>query len=167
VIAVAALALAGLEVAVLVHDRLTSVNIPLSDGTQRPADCAPGDQDPYVYSPSRLRVLSPCLHVTGTVRGISVEHDGDRHINVELDAPYTDLLTPGNVAQFDRLVVEPICVGGGSEPDVAAECAADPDPLTRLPEIGQHLWLEGRYVIDTNHFNWAELHPLYRWGAMP
>jgi hypothetical protein len=56
---------------------------------------------------------------------------------------------------------------GRPHPDVAAECAADPDPLTRLPEIGQHLWLEGRYVIDTNHFNWAELHPLYRWGAMP
>jgi len=85
-IAVIAVALAGLESTVLVHDHLSSIRVPISGGTQQPADCSRGDQDPYVYSPSRLSVLSPCVRVTGTVRGISVEHDGDRHLNLELDA---------------------------------------------------------------------------------
>jgi len=55
-------------------------------------------------------------------------------------------------------------VGGGDGPEVSAECAVDADPLTQLPVIGQHVWLEGRYVLDSNHFYWAELHPPYRWG---
>jgi hypothetical protein len=165
-IALTAVAVVGLESAYLVHDRLTSIHVPISSGTPRPADCVPGDQDLYVYSPARLRVLSACLRVTGTVRGVSIEHDGDRHLNVELDPQYDGLLTPGNEAQFHRLVVEPICMGGGDEPSVAAECARDPDPITVIPEIGQRVWLEGRYVLDTNHFSWAELHPLYRWGGL-
>jgi hypothetical protein len=166
-IAATAVTIAGLETAFLVHDHLTSIRVPISAGTPQPADCVPGDQDPYVYSPSRLRVLSPCLRMTGTVRGISVEHDGDRHLNVELDPQYESLLTPGNEAQFNRLVVEPICVGGGDEPAVAAECATDPDPIEAIPEIGERVWFEGRYVLDSNHFYWAELHPLYRWGVLP
>jgi hypothetical protein len=166
-IATAAVAIAGLETAFLVQDALLSIRVPISSVTQRPADCALGDQDPYVYSPARLRVLSPCLRVTGIVRGISVEQDGDRHLNVELDSQFANLLTPGNETQFNRLVVEPICMGGGDELDIAAECAKDPDPLTKIPDIGQRVWLEGRYVLDSNHFFWAELHPLYRWGTLP
>jgi hypothetical protein len=27
-----------------------------------------------------------------------------------------------------------------------------------------HSWMEGRYALDSQHGNWAELHPLCRWG---
>lgn len=163
-IATLAVGVAAFEGAVLVHGRLTSVSIPVGVPEARPSDCVPGDQDPYVYSPDRLHVLAACLRVTGTVRGISVEADGDQHIQVELDAPYWSLLTPGNDTQFGRLVVEPVCVGDTDEPDAKRACAGDRDPVVDLPTIGQHVWIEGRYVVDSNHYYWAEFHPLYAWG---
>jgi len=33
--------------------------------------------------------------------------------------------------------------------------------------VGAHVWMEGRYVADSEHGGWAELHPLHRWGAAP
>jgi hypothetical protein len=26
--------------------------------------------------------------------------------------------------------------------------------------------MEGRYILDSQHHAWAELHPLYRWGPI-
>jgi hypothetical protein len=62
------------------------------------------------------------------------------------------------------MVVEPICVRSVSQTDAIEACAADPDPMTALPRVGDHVWMEGRYVLDLEHDSWAELHPLYRWG---
>jgi hypothetical protein len=39
--------------------------------------------------------------------------------------------------------------------------------VTVLPAQGQRVWMEGRYVQDGEHGDWAELHPLYRWGDEP
>ncbi len=79
------------------------------------------------------------------------------------------MLTPGNQQQCAQgvcglLVVEPICVHSVSQADAVSSCAADRDPLTALPTVGRHVWLEGRSVLDRDHSDWAELHPLYRWG---
>jgi hypothetical protein len=56
-------------------------------GFQEPSfesECKPNDQDRYVYRPSRLRVISECVRVTGTVKAIYLpgrEDDGDVGIN--------------------------------------------------------------------------------------
>jgi hypothetical protein len=64
------------------------------------------------------------------------------------------------------LVVEPVCVRSVSQADAVSTCAADGDPIDSVPAtVGAHLWLQGRYVFDLQHGGWAELHPLYRWGA--
>ena len=123
--------------------------------------CSPGDQDAFVYSPDRLRVLLACQHVSGVVRSFDAATDGDRHYYVELDPEYRYLLTPDNLK---GLVVEPVCVGPTDAPKIAALCSHDPDPVVEMPPIGTHVWMEGRYVLDSNHGSWAELHPLYRWG---
>ena len=131
--------------------------------------CAVSDQNSYIYNPDRLSVRAACLRVTGVVLAIRTEADGDLHIRVQLDPPFRGMLTPGNQQQCGKgvcglLVVEPICVHSVTQADAISECAADPDPLKALPAVGTHVWLEGRSVLDRDHYDWAELHPLYRWG---
>jgi len=131
--------------------------------------CAVSDQNSYIYNPDRLTVRAACVRVTGTVLAIRTEADGDLHVRVQLDAPFRGMLTPGNQQQCGQgvcglLVVEPICVHSVTQTDAIAICAADPDPVRSLPTVGAHIWLEGRYVLDRDHYDWAELHPLYRWG---
>ena len=127
--------------------------------------CQPTDQDSYVYHPSRLTVMAPCIRVSGTIAAIRKEADGDRHILVALDPQYAYLLTPANANELGDLVIEPVCVGSVTQTDAIGVCGSDHDPLDISGlTIGAHLWLEGRYVLDTSHGGWAELHPLYRYG---
>ena len=131
-----------------------------------PAGCTPTDQDQYIYHPARLVVRSSCIRVTGIIATKKVEADGDVHIRLALDPGFESLLTPANANQHGDLVVEPVCVDPVSQADAVATCKSDPDPLKTLPAVGAHVWLEGRYVTDSQHGGWAELHPLYRWGAL-
>jgi hypothetical protein len=134
--------------------------------TSDPA-CQPTDQDRYAYRPARLQVLLPCLRVTGTIVRSSAEADGDVHIDLRLDAPYEGMLTPGNDAADGLLIVEPVCQFPPVQAESIRVCASDPDPLSgALPLVGDHVWIEGRYVLDLQHHAWAELHPLYRWGKV-
>ena len=104
--------------------------------------------------------------MTGTVAAIRHEADGDLHILIALDPPFRDLLRPSNQGEeLGDLVVEPVCVFKVTQTDAKATCAKDADPLRDLPTVGMVLWMEGRYVLDTQHGGWAELHPLYRWGT--
>jgi hypothetical protein len=133
-----------------------------------PDGCAPTDQDAFVYRPARLQALRPCVRVTGTIVASSAEADGDVHINVRLDTPYEALLVAGNAFEDGALIVEPVCQFPPLQAEAIRVCASDPDPLAGgLPRVGDHVWLEGRYVLDLQHHAWAELHPLYRWGPAP
>ncbi len=130
--------------------------------------CRPTDQDRFVYHPARLEVLAACVRVTGTVAFIRREADGDLHIGLALDAAYAHLVVAANQgAERGDLVIEPVCELRVTQADAIAICAADHDPLRGLPTLGEHVWMEGRYVADLDHGGWRELHPLYRWGAAP
>lgn len=131
-------------------------------------NCEPTDQDAYVYNPTRLVVLAACIRVSGVVEAIRTEADGDLHILLALDPEFVGLLRPANQGvELGDLVVEPVCVRQVTQSDAVATCAADVDPLDApLPGIGGHVWMEGRYVLDSEHGAWAELHPLYRWGPL-
>ena len=138
--------------------------------TSKPAAvaCRATDQDRYVYHPARLEVLRSCLRVSGTVAFIRQEADGDLHMGLALDAPYRNLVVAANQgAERGDLVIEPVCELRVTQANAAATCAVDPDPLRSLPGLGEHVWMEGRYVTDVQHGGWRELHPLYRWGALP
>ena len=127
--------------------------------------CTPGDQDQYVNRPERLQLLRPCLRVTGTVDYLHIENDGDVHIRARLDPPYQSLLVDGNnKVEGGDLVVEPVCYALPLQADVMRLCASDPDRISSIPQLGDHIWMEGRYVLDIGHTSFAELHPLYRWG---
>jgi hypothetical protein len=143
----------------------TAIPSPTASTVASPFACVPTDQDQYVYNQERLQVIAGCLQVTGVVAEIRTEADGDLHILLALDAAFAHLLTPGNQGvERGDMVVEPICVRSVSQTDAIEACAADPDPMSTLPRVGDHVWMEGRYVLDLEHDAWAELHPLYRWG---
>jgi hypothetical protein len=129
--------------------------------------CAPTDQDRYVYQPARLKILRACLRVSGVVEDVEPSPDGDITFLLRLDLPYRGLLTPANRGQRGDLVVEPVCTVQPVIPGPIALCASDPDPYAGpFPTVGEHVWMEGRYALDLNHGGWAELHPLYRAGAL-
>ncbi len=129
--------------------------------------CSPSGQDRYVYDPDRLQVVAPCLRVTGRVEAVHSGSDGDTILLLDVDPAYRELLTPGNDAgeTGGSLDIEAVCTIPPLEPIVYAVCAGDPDPVSGpYPGVGEHVWMEGRYILDLNHEAHAELHPLYRFG---
>jgi hypothetical protein len=97
----------------------------------------------------------------------AAEPDGDIHIQLQVDAPYQSLLTPGNEFVEGNLIIEAICQYVPPMIEALRICASDPDPfLGPFPNVGDHIWVEGRYVLDLGHNSQAELHPLYRWGKV-
>lgn len=127
-------------------------------------NCDAGDQASYIYHPERLAVLADCIHVSGIIEEIRNEADGDLHMLLKLDPEYNTLLTPANSNELGDLVIEPVCVKTPTQADAILPCSTDPDPLQILPVAGDRVWMEGRYVTDTEHGGWAEIHPLARWG---
>lgn len=148
-----------------------SVDVPRGAVTLQPAQCEPTDQDAYVYSPDRLEVLSPCIRVSGIVQGVSFNpFDGDALVELKVDAEFERYLTRANqVERGGNLHVEIVCFSNSliMNSHARSACAQDPDPLRGfMPAIGQHVRMEGRWVLDHSHGGYAELHPLYRWEAL-
>jgi hypothetical protein len=135
--------------------------------TPTAAACTPTDQDLYVYNPGRLRVMAACLRVSGVIDVIRTEADGDLHILLKVDPEFANLLRATNQGEeLGDLVIEPVCAQSVTQADAESTCATDRDPYAGpFPQAGQHVWIEGRYVLDLEHGSWAELHPLYRWGT--
>lgn len=145
-----------------------TVAVPRGMVTPQPAQCEPTNQDQYVYLEDRLEVVSPCIRVTGTVGNIvNNPVDGDATMALIVDPAFQQYLTLANREELNgALHVEVICfLGPIINPNARASCAANPDPVRGpLPRVGEHVWMEGRWVLDHSHGGWAELHPLYRWG---
>jgi hypothetical protein len=121
-----------------------------------------------VYRPQRLRVVDACTTVTGVVRFVRHEADGDLHINVTVDPEFASLVNASNRAQQrGDLVIEivpadaPGCVAG--EP-LARRGSYDVGVCTGAfvvaPPVGARVRVTGAHVIDTLH-GWAELHPVW------
>lgn len=143
------------------------VGAPVTTAQLATSTCTPGNQDRYVYRPARLRRVAACIRAHGTIVTRTMEADGDIHLQLRLDAPDRVLLNAGSAEEGGNLVVEAICQFPPLRADAIRICATNPDPFPGpLPNVGDHVWMEGRYVVEVQHGAWSELHPLYRWGAM-
>jgi hypothetical protein len=114
----------------------------------------------HIYNPARLQVIDTCKSVTGVIESKRVEKDGDYHIRVKLDPPFSNLINSANIKnQFGDLVVEPICVNKVTQADAISACQNFRQNIS-IPPIGSHVDITGSYVLDREHGNWAEIHPV-------
>ena len=125
----------------------------------------------------RFIVVKQCVTITGTVVWTHYfNDDGDANFNVALDAPYKNMLAPGNYdvkyvthnkPPVAALHIETICQGpviSNSSENVGACNGYDgPDFRTVLPKVGQHVMVTGRYLVEFPEVvgGLAELHPVY------
>jgi len=117
----------------------------------------------HVYKPDRLRVLQPCITVTGTIDFIRHEPDGDDHVGLKLDPQFSSLVNSCNAtclggAEHGDLVVEPVCVTAPTQADAVSSCVGYRNPIV-IPPVGSHVSMTGAYVLDLDH-GWTEIHPL-------
>ncbi len=123
----------------------------------------PSDPNSHVYNPDRLKVLSSCISVTGTIDFIRHEADGDYHIGLKVDSQYSNLPNACNStcaggAEHGDLVVEPVCMDAPVQPDAISSCVGYHNTIV-IPPVGSHVEMTGAYVLDQVH-GWTELHPL-------
>jgi hypothetical protein len=121
----------------------------------------------HVYNPQRLQVVSPCKSVLGVIESKRVEKDGDYHIRIKLDPSFSNLINSANIKnQFGDLVVEPICVNKVTQADAISACQNFHQNII-IPPIGSHVNITGSYVLDKEHGNWAEIHPVTSMTKIP
>jgi hypothetical protein len=125
----------------------------------------------------RFIVVKQCVTITGTVVWTHYfNDDGDANFNVALDAPYKNMLAPGNYdvkyvphnkPTIAAMHIETVCQGpvtSNSSENVGACNGYDgPDFRSVLPKVGQHVMVMGRYLVEFPEVvgGLAELHPVY------
>ena len=115
----------------------------------------------HVYNPYRLTIVKSCITASGVVDNVLQEADGDYHVRLALDSQYSNLTnSANNQYQYGDLIVEIICALPITQPDAVSACQNYTNSIT-VPSINNHITVTGPYVLDTNHSNWAEIHPVY------
>ncbi|MCL4310572.1 MAG: DUF3761 domain-containing protein [Actinomycetota bacterium] len=118
----------------------------------------------HIYHPQRLRRISDCVTITGTIAAIRKEADGDYHILLSVDGQFTNMINRRNIdEQHGDLVLEPVCQNRITQEDAKSACDAFSYPIA-IPAVGQRVTVTGDYVLDTEH-GWNELHPVYSFSA--
>lgn len=123
----------------------------------------------HVYHQARLKVLQPCIAVTGTIvdatagkkkDGVRHEADGDTHGWVKLDAAFSNLLDDGNrTNEGGNLVFEVVCKYPVKQADARQACRNYHSPIA-LPAVGCMVRITGSLVEDQEHAKWNEIHPV-------
>jgi len=105
-----------------------------------------------VQRPGQLTVLdgsNPCRTITGVKTSSHVEHDGDCHVNVKPDAPFTGLLNGvNNSAAGGNIITEVI-----------------PSHVIPIPTNGSHIQVFGTWVND-HATGWNELHAVWSYQIL-
>src|SRR3954451_6077655 len=115
----------------------------------------------HVYHPQRLQIIDGCKKVSGIIESKKSEPDGDFHIRLKLDSQFSNLINSANVnGQRGDMVVEPICQHAITESVAAALACSNFQQNINIPEVGSHVNITGSYVLDKEHNNWAEIHPV-------
>ena len=104
------------------------------------------------HTPERLRIIEPCITVEGTVAGTpKLFEDGDYCFDLSVaNGTYAQLVDPGNlVLRKGHLHVE----------IVRADQTRILGALGGEVCSGDRLIVRGPLVVDTDHGQWAEVHP--------
>lgn len=134
--------------------------------TSNSSGCRAGDlaggrtQTSGVWNPSRLRVLSTCVTVTGIVEALLPTSgpavDGDYSFDIRVDAGYEWTLSLGSY----------VLNGGNLHVEVVpSDQAAVLGNRTLAP--GAHILVTGAWVLDTDHGWFSEIHPAWSVVVLP
>src|SRR5437899_9995888 len=120
------------------------------------SECSDPDSiSSHIYNPDRLDVIKSCTTASGFVDNVLKEADGDYHIRLALDSQYSSLTNAANDQyQYGDLVVEIICALPITQSDAVSACQNYTNNIT-IPSINDHITVNGPYVQDTVHSNWA------------
>ena len=131
-------------------------------GTSHPSTCSDSDSiSSHVYNSYRLTIVQSCITASGVVENVFEEADGDYHVRLALDDQYANLTNSANVDyQYGDLVVEIICALPITQQDAVSACQGYTNNIT-IPRVNDHITVTGPYVLDTEHNNWAEIHPAH------
>jgi len=123
---------------------------------------------------ARFTVINECVTVSGTVTWTHYfNDDGDANFNIALDPQYKSMLGPGSYSNVfaskygpPAMHIEVVCqapVTSKSSMNVGA-CDGYNGPVFKLPKIGQHVKVTGRYQIEMPEMpgGITELHPVYQ-----
>src|SRR5215467_5877455 len=112
----------------------------------------------HVYRRGRLHIVHACIAVTGTIKHVKREADGDDHIQLAVDPEFSKLLNAKNrSAQGDTLIIETICQGPAFQADAHAACHGFHSSVDIFP-AGTKVRVVGSYVLDMAQ-GWMEIHP--------
>lgn len=143
-------------------------------GTTTTPDGCDASINDHVYHSNRLIVKQDCITVTGTIvdatggkqpDGVRHEADGDTHGWLAVDDK--SLLNSGNINdESGNLVFEIICRFPVTQADAITACQNYTDHV-QLPPVGSRVKIVGRYVQDTFHGQWMEIHPVASITVIP
>jgi hypothetical protein len=147
--------------------------------TPPPPDACDPAISTHVYHPHRLIVKQDCVAVTGTIvdataplstrepDGVRHEPDGDTHGWLNVDPEFQNLLNAGNLNdEGGNLVFEIVCRFHVTQADAKSACSNYTDRVT-LPPVGSRVRIVGRFVQDTFHGQWNEIHPVTSITVIP
>jgi hypothetical protein len=130
----------------------------------------------HIYNPARLKILDPCISVTGTIvdatagkhkDGVRHEADGDTHGWLKVDPQFANLLNAGNKSdQGGNLVFEIPCKFTVTQADAIAACKGIKNMLV-IPPAGTRVSITGSLVQDQEHAKWIEIHPVSKIDVLP
>jgi hypothetical protein len=123
----------------------------------------------FATAKDRLKLITKCITVTGTIVSASPELDGDYHIRVRVDPQFKKLLNgKNNTGQKGFLVVEPMCAKKPKQRDTVDEgvCNGFKQSLFKASMRGQRVSVTGDYVQDMEH-GWREIHPVTSIALIP
>jgi len=106
-----------------------------------------------VHHPNRLKILESEKKVSGVVRGVKSELDGDIHIRLYIEDK--GLLTKNNYKDEDVcLVLEIVC----TKESIFSTCKNYKNKIL-IPKVGDSIQVSGPYVYDKIH-GINEIHPV-------
>jgi len=115
----------------------------------------------FATAEDRLKLISPCMTVTGTLHFVRYEKDGDAHLRLDVDAEFKKFLNGKNALEENMLVVEDMCDHKTTQADAIKEavCKGYHQGAYNPSMNGKRVAVTGAYIEDEEH-GWRELHPI-------
>lgn len=115
----------------------------------------------FATAQDRLRPITACKTVTGTLHFVSYEDDGDAHLRLDVDPQFKKLLNAKNADEDYMLVVEDMCDKDPTQQDTIKEgvCNGWHQDLYNDSMNNKQVTVTGAYVEDEEH-GWREIHPV-------